>query len=314
MAKILLACTLLTTFATALAAQRKVVYGSDNRREPYQANPTFARLARSTAAMISNRQIVSAGSTICALNFEDTLETGQNVCPTERFSQQPIGAMCSGFLVGEDLLVTAGHCFLSLGQMGFPTAESVCRNFSWVFGYGMDNAIRNPLRGPTGDVYRCRQVVVARLTNTQDFAVIRLDRKVTGRAPLRVRAAGKIPNNTGLVVIGHPSGLPTKVADGARVLHNGGRNMFGANVDTFHGNSGSAVFNATSGEVEGILVQGRSDYRPSIPSNENSCLVVNRCLDNGARCEFMPNGDTPAEMITRITDVSAWLPRASTRR
>jgi V8-like Glu-specific endopeptidase len=312
-AKILVVCALLTSLTPALAAQRKVVYGNDNRREPYQANPTFARFARSTAAMINTRQITTSGTT-CALSFDETLETGQNVCPGERFSQQPIGAMCSGFLVGEDLLVTAGHCLLSLRQIGYPTAESVCRNFSWVFGYGLDNAIRNPLRGSRDDVYRCRQVVVARLTNTQDFAVIRLDRKVSGRAPLRFRAAGKIPNNTGLVVVGHPSGLPTKIADGARVLHNNGRHMFGANVDTFHGNSGSAVFNAGTGEVEGILVQGRSDYRPSIPSNQASCLVVNKCLDNGARCELMSNGDLPSEMITRITDVSAWLPRAPTRR
>ncbi len=275
MAKFILPILLLSSFAPAQAAPRKVVYGSDNRREPFQANPTLARLARSTAAMVANRQIVNTGPGLCALDFEESLETGQNVCPGERFSQQPIGAMCSGFLVGDDLLVTAGHCLLSLSQIGYPSAEAVCRGFSWVFGYGLDSAVRNPLRGRSADVYRCRQVVVARLNNTQDFAVIRLDRKVTGRAPLRFRASGKVADGANLAVIGHPSGLPTKIADGARVLHNRDRSVFGTNLDTFQGNSGSAVFNTASGEVEGILVRGRSDYRPSITGNANSCQVVN---------------------------------------
>ena len=47
--------------------------------------------------------------------------------------------------------------------------------------------------------------------------------------------------DTPLVVIGHPSGLPTKIADGAWVRNNESEYYFVTNLDTFGGNSGSAV-------------------------------------------------------------------------
>ena len=48
---------------------------------------------------------------------------------------------------------------------------------------------------------------------------------------------------------------------------------FSANLDTYGGNSGSAVFNANTGVVEGILVRGATDY-VSDPS-QGGCRVSN---------------------------------------
>ena len=45
----------------------------------------------------------------------------------------------------------------------------------------------------------------------------------------------------------------------AEVLKNDGLTWFMANLDSFEGNSGSAVFNELTGEVEGILVRGKPD-------------------------------------------------------
>ena len=55
---------------------------------------------------------------------------------------------------------------------------------------------------------------------------------------------------------------------------------FVANLDTYGGNSGSAVFNATSGKVEGILVRGENDY-----VWRGSCRVSNKCPADGCRGE-----------------------------
>lgn len=310
MVKFILCLSILTVSLTALAknSAAKVVYGSDDRLDVVQVrNRLHAQLSLSTAAMVLNSDIKKSGSN-CSLDFDQTLETRMNVCPTERFSQQPVGALCSGFLVGADTIVTAGHCLKSLGQMGYSTPESVCRAFSWVFNYDIDRAGRNPLTGLTqADVYRCKSVINATLTNTLDFAVIKLDRKVTGRVPLKLRTTGKISSSATLVVIGHPSGLPTKVAAGARVLKNTTKATFGASLDTFHGNSGSAVFDAKTGLLEGILVQGKTDYRPNLPANPRSCQVVNICSQNGTNCAANVRGDLPFEVVTRITEAAPFI-------
>lgn len=302
MGKFGITSVLLLSAFSAIASNYKVVYGEDNRLDVVEvSNALHAKLALSTAAMVENKKIETTG-TRCSLKFNQTLETRLNVCPSEKFAQQSTGAMCSGFLVGEDTLVTAGHCLKMLGSMGYATAEDVCKGFSWVFNYAVDKRNRDPRIGATNDVYRCKSVVAAELGRNTDFAVIKLDRKVVGRAPLKFRTAGKVGNSASLVVIGHPSGIPTKVAAGARVLSNSGKTNFGASLDTFQGNSGSAVFDAKTGMLEGILVQGKTDYRPNQPSNPMSCKVVNTCLDTGKNCAAGGAGDSPFEVVTRISE------------
>jgi hypothetical protein len=147
-----------------------------------------------------------------------------------------------------------------------------------------------------------------------DYAVIKLDRPVVGRVPLKIRKAGLIANGQRLIVIGNPSGLPTKVTDG-NVIRTDHPSYFGTNLDTFHGNSGSAVINATTGEVEGILVRGKTDYVPSIRSNPLSCLVVNKCDINGKNCTNGPSlRDPDSEHVTRISLILPYAPRLLRRR
>src|SRR6185503_5205699 len=93
-----------------------------------------------------------------------------------------------------------------------------------------------------------------------DWALVRLDHAVTNHHPLAIRRRGKLKKGARLFVIGHPVGLPTKIAGGARVRTASTNGFFVANLDTFGGNSGSAVFNAWSGRVEGILVRGDVDF------------------------------------------------------
>jgi V8-like Glu-specific endopeptidase len=122
-----------------------------------------------------------------------------------------------------------------------------------------------------------------------DYAFIELDRKVNDRQPLKVRKTGKISKGASLVVIGHPTGLPTKIADGANVRTLQGK-FFVANLDTFGGNSGSAVFNAETEEVEGILVRGETDY---VYNSSLGCQVPNVCSNDACR----------GEDVTYITNV-----------
>lgn len=112
-----------------------------------------------------------------------------------------------------------------------------------------------------------------------------------GVSPLKFRESGTAGDGEQLVVIGHPSGLPTKIAGGAKI-RSGEAAYFTANLDTFGGNSGSAVFNATTGIVEGILVRGELDYVSDIVDGK-VCKRANKCSDDG--CD--------GEDVTRITSV-----------
>jgi hypothetical protein len=297
----LLFCLSLNAFSAPNAAQ--VIYGEDNRRDLFEvSNPLFRELAHSTAAMVSTEYLSHNGEDYSS-RLSATLEQGLNICPGERFSQQPLLAGCSGFLIGKDTIVTAGHCYM--GDLKKDCSENL-----WVFDYAMEDSKSANLDSIKKDnVYKCKSVVKQVLNATLDFAIIKLDRDVVGRKALKYRKSGKVSNNTELVVIGHPSLLPVKISDGGTILNNRSKTKFITTLDTFQGNSGSAVFDAKTGLLEGILVSGKTDYISSKPSDPDACEVVNECDMNGLDCFGTDDGTlkVPGEAVIRITELKKHL-------
>jgi V8-like Glu-specific endopeptidase len=311
--KHLAAMILLGTTVSSAFAGPKVIYGIDNRRDVFEtSNALHLKLAKSTAAMVEKTKMTKSMS-INSFDLQGTrtLERGLNICSSEKFSQQPLAATCSGFLVGNDTIVTAGHCYKS-----FDLPENVCKNFSWVFDYNMKSDAHDPTKSISiANIYHCKSVVKAVLDNQMDYAIIKLDRPVVGREPLKFRTSGKIDANAPLMVIGHPSGLPTKISDGARVTRNDEPTRFSSTLDTFQGNSGSAVFNSQTGLVEGILIMGKNDYVPnSRPSP--TCMVVNQCDENAMNCTggFEPGTVEKGEVVLRIEKIAALITAANVKK
>lgn len=265
----------------ATANQVDVIYGEDNRKDVYDSpNASFIEMAKSTAAMISGTNL----KTILNGEVEITGSTLQarGICAQERFSQQISAANCSGFLVADNKLVTAGHCIKN---------EADCKSYKWVFDYKVESAEQGKVNVPASSVYSCKKIISRKLdaTSKDDYAFIELDRAVSDRQPVKLRKTGKIAKGDALVVIGHPTGLPTKISDGANVRNLQGK-FFVANLDTYGGNSGSAVFNVETEEVEGILVRGETDY---VYNSALGCQVSNVCPSDGCR----------GEDVTYITNV-----------
>lgn len=281
---LLLTCSL-TVFGST--KQTDVIYGKDNRKDVYETTSALhVELARSTAGMIPHgaiRQV--SGNTLIVSGA--TLQA-RGVCSKEKFSNQISAANCSGFLIAEDLLATAGHCIRSTND---------CAAYSWVFDYAVMKPEQKDMLVPVTSAYRCKEVVKTVLDGStmNDYAVVRLDRKVTGRNPLKIRTSGRPQVGDPLVVIGHPTGLPTKVADGANVRQLRGTH-FVANLDTYGGNSGSAVFNAQTGVVEGILVRGETDY----VRDPSGCMVSNLCADDGCRGEDVTYSNELGELLNAL--------------
>lgn len=273
-------------------ARPKVIYQEDDRIEVEEASATLQTLAAGTVTQIKTSDLVATDDEGSLKFGTRTLTSSMSVCSEERFADQPNPGNCSGFLVAPDLVVTAGHCIYLRGE---ENGELGCTDYSYVFDFHKGKIEEGTIS--KDKVYSCKKVLNIKLDGATkaDFALIQLDRPVTDRAPVKFRSEGKIASGDPLVVIGAPSGLPTKIAGGAVVHENDNDVFFEANLDTFGGNSGSAVFNATTGEVEGILVRGATDY---VMDWSRFCRVVNKCddIDNsGFRCM--------GEEVTRISQV-----------
>jgi len=273
----------LTQFAYGTKPQATIVYGDDNREDIYHVrNELFLKLAKSSAAFISNHSLKDYSQEEVELSGETLLN--KKKCETERFVNQPAVASCSGFLIGKNKIATAGHCVQD---------KNSCLIKSWVFDYKMDFEGQEKILVEKKNIYKCINIIAFKNNplSKEDYAIVELDRDVIDREPLELRSSGKLEVGDELVVIGHPSGLPTKIADGANVRAINDI-YFTANLDTFSINSGSGVFNAKTGLVEGILVRGDMDYIWT----ENKCEVVNQVGNDEGRGEEVT-------LITRLPKI-----------
>lgn len=274
MVKTSLLATLLIFSALAFAESSirpDVVYGEDDRLDLHEVeDPVLLDLAQSTVGLVRSQDLSKIGSTY-RINIKSYADSYQ-LCSSEPFREQSTAAFCSGFLVSPTTVVTAGHCIRT---------QSSCDTTHFVFDFAIfEKGQSTPQVTDEANVFKCQKLIhsIAQ-SDGADFAVVTLDRPVIHRTPLKLRQNGAVNTSTPLVVIGHPAGLPTKVAGGATVrsLNQG---FFVANLDTYGGNSGSAVFNSDTGHVEGILVRGEMDY-----VYRNGCRTSNVCADSGCRGE-----------------------------
>ncbi|WP_437964160.1 trypsin-like peptidase domain-containing protein [Sorangium sp. So ce260] len=284
----LIACTGLVFAGTGVACstpvedeatgqvRSEVIYGDDDREEPFTySDPVWAqRVLDFTVALIPT-------SAIDASDPNDIQIAGPNwigrddVCPDERFATQPALADCSGTLIDDDLVLTAGHCINNCGDSRF------------VFDYAINPSTGQLNQITSDDLYSCVDFITwYRDPNGADYTVVRLDRPVVGREPAEVRVSSELldpEDDIDLIVHGFPRGLPLKLADGATVRDGDDPEFFVANLDTFVGNSGSGVFDLATHELVGILVRGAADFEPD--PNGADCVRPKQCDDNGCRGE-----------------------------
>jgi hypothetical protein len=263
-----------------------LIFGTDDRTEAFAAtDPSLLAALDATVVMVDRDDLRSLGS---GVRVEDsgTLGSRYGVCSAEPFSTQPVAGICSGVLVGDDLIATAGHCI----------SDTTCSDRSFVFGYRMEDATTVRDVVDDDDVYDCVEILGRANTLADDWALVRVDRAVVGHTPAVVRAAGILPDDATLTMIGHPAGLPVKIVSDVAVDDNHAPLWFSAPLDAFGGNSGSPAFNAATWEVEGIVVRNPAeDWVGS-----GSCVVSLQCPDAG--CAL---GTT---QVSRVTELSPLLP------
>jgi hypothetical protein len=281
-----------------------VQYGQDSRTELLQHSDSKLKdMAASVAIFVHSQQVTTSGDMV-SLNGYTLNEMGEMgwlveganapMCSGELYTSQPAPGFCTGFLVEDNILVTAGHCL----------QKAPCSDTSIVFGFYMNSS--NGLSTiTTADLFKCAEVI-AQETPTQendyiDYAIIKLDRS-TGRTGLEFTTDDYIEIQMNVAVLGHPSGLPMKIASDAFVISNDSSEpFFVTNLDTFGSNSGSPVINTATYLVDGILVRGANDY---ILSDDGSCIQVNRCPEGGG-------GNCTGENATKMALLSEFIPENS---
>ena len=233
----------------------KAIRGDGIRLDMYEIdNPHIKRNARGVVSIWMKDNIQDNRNGYFSLGHKQ-FGKSFNLHRSEPYYRQPIaeGRLCTGFLVKENVIATAGHC----------ADEGNVKALRFVFGYEMKGSRSPVTQVPSQDVY-CGEEIINRIYDPKrsgaDWALVKLDRKVTGRETVTL-AKTDIRRNKPVYILGHPCGLPLKYVPEEPVKAVD-RAFFAAELSVYGGNSGSPVFSGETHEVVGIVVRGeQQDFR-----------------------------------------------------
>lgn len=300
------------------SANPRAIYVEDDRLEADQVDafghdkPDAIRRAVAATAILAKKRNVTPKAAAREIHLEPykvkQFPLGDvGLCEGEKFREQQTGGFCTAFLVGPDIVATAGHCV----EFGDVDEQDTSRNtFSVVFGFER----RAGVFRSTVSAEEVFEVVHVRGLSkpgksppSPDFALLQLDRPVPKSIAEPLRLAGpaglSVKTGTSLALVGHPSGLPKKLSFNGRsmAMEEGSDTQFRAQLNAFHGNSGSPVlFYEQPDVVAGILVNGQNDF---VPDTANNCVRPQVYLANG-----MCNGQRCSEGVTRSAVIEPYLP------
>ena len=253
-------------------ALSRVIYGNDDRKDLYEERDSaIIAQAEATATFTLKGLIMPRGDgdyTIANISAGDSLR----LCPEVRFREQPSIGACSATLVSPKHLLTAGHCMRD---------QNRCDEIYIMFGFHTMSEGEFPKVASAQNVYRCKKLLVRQQDSNTDFALIELDREVLDRSPVSLAINERVRKGDNVRLIGYPDGIPSKIVSGASVRISTNK-KFVSNVDAFKGNSGSAIFSESTGNMVGVLFAGNIDY---IYDQNRGCRKANVCKDNGCRGE-----------------------------
>lgn len=273
---LLLACVILTQ-----TPAKAIIFGTDDRLERFQLKDTSTlSYSKSTAALMLTSQLTPlkdqngtySGYRIDMKKPGNGPVPDSSPCPRAFVGQPQITAYCSSTLIGEDLLLTAGHCLNRGEDIILP--NEICKDTVAVFDYAYSSKEgRAPLRFPKKNVYHCKKVELYYDSTKLDIAVIRLDRKVEGREVMKLKnpASLKMQNGQTLYNSGYPKGMPNKTVLTASFLnYHNGQNTARFYTDVMGGSSGSSVIDPITREIVGVLVS--SDCADTMWDAQKQCF------------------------------------------
>ena len=185
----------------------------DSRFETYELDSlvtwqgNIRKQTESVAIIIDKEKLYAVSNDEYQLDVSNSLQKTYNLCDNQNFKDQPVIGIGTGFIISEDVMVTANHVF-----------ESNINNYVVVFGYELTNtsgAVKSRIK--TTNIFYPKKVI-NRFDNL-DVVTFKVDRPFE-RPKLSWENSHDLEEESEIYMIGNPSGLPTKIALNADIVDN----------------------------------------------------------------------------------------------
>jgi V8-like Glu-specific endopeptidase len=249
------------------------IYDEDDRKDLFEI--TDPKLKKVATAMAYQIEFVELSGWTFNRFWTRVMEPFQQrgICEDEKFAKQlSMRNNCTAILVSPKHLLTAGNCI----------TDHYCSNdlYWFMFDYSLKNGGPFDVKHHNDNFFRCDKIVkrVFDPNTATSFTLMELKKTVKGVTPMKYRKSGSLELNEELIVMGHPRGLPLKIANNVQVWDQN-ETHFTLNSDISGETRGAAILNAKSLELEGIMVYGTPNYEQIGRDCQNTPVYPN----SGAR-------------------------------
>jgi hypothetical protein len=220
--------------------------------------------AAAVGVVVEKNKLHAVTDSIFQLDIGLTLGQQFKLCPGTPFLDQPVIGLGTAFILNEQMMITANHVFMDEPD-----------RYVIVFGFEMVNKV-GAYEGLIAlkDIYYPKRIIQS--DEILDVAIFEVTRPLD-RPVLNYSISGTPAIYSQIYMIGHPYGLPKKVALDASVQSAGREEYFYTTLVASQGNSGSPVFDMNTHKVIGILVSGEVDYTWNGSCNSSSTCRIPYC-------------------------------------
>lgn len=275
--------------------QPVAIYGDNTLNDYYKVDKSLQQLADSVVAIMEKSAIgyddaTGKYKTLTLSTVNDSLGLSRGAT----FSGQKTLSFCSGALVSENLVLTAGHC-INNNSADPHYFDKVYVVFGWrQTGQGEYDLTFSP-----DQVYEVERILAHKLDGSmgnmdsyRDYALISLKKRVSGRTPLTIeRSHGEgLGVGANVFASGYPMGMSVKITDPADAsIQAIGRNGYATDLDAFGGSSGGPVFDSDTRRICGVVITANAkqfkytvNQEFTLPYREDAAPAAKLALE-GAR-------------------------------
>ncbi|MGE3609265.1 MAG: serine protease [Bacteriovoracaceae bacterium] len=309
---------------TLLASMPWSVFAFTNRKLLEISDSGHPELTKSVAAIVPKYLQVSSMFSWMNRNPENILFKSaakatykrllpNNLCEAEKskiglthFEQNEF-AVCTAFLIGEDTLATAGHCFFAQDGTNVKAKRKKCDNYQLVFNFTKESYSTSKSADKSNgleyqqisvkkdDLYTCSEVV-GNFSYSEDWAIIKLKKPVVDKVILKLNTEYKYTRGEEIYSAGYPLGTALKVSEAGFLNRtNFLETEMYATLLNQQGMSGAPIFNMKN-EVIGILTGSYSnEYLPFIEASthkiDGKSVRINQdqFYDLSGQCDRIPS-------------------------
>ena len=259
---------------TRMDVSEKLLNSFESLKASSETQKRFAKNARASCILVHTNFITQREDGNYDLSTRLYGEANRT-CNSEKFHNNPVVGFCSGITVhekdGSYKVYSAGHCTKDIGP----------KNIAFIYDFRQQKDGFYPSVIPQKDVCFAEKIYLKEfISGAQDYTVFQMKDTPPFSIEYTNIDTSFVGGDRKVYVIGYPCGLP-QISDTGKVLRSEVDTHFTTNLNTFHGNSGSGVFDSETDQLIGLLVRGDTDF---VFDEKLKCNVSKVCDVEGTNC------------------------------